>query len=407
MKKKIFVSLVITALFICFMSCENPIMKSWWEEHGNVNGKIDNNGVDNSNKADPVVDWPVGLKGISGQKLKNVTIPCKHTGAAGGEFTWTKPDTLLGNLRKQTYNLTFTPDDTLNYKTVTKDVEITVIELNMVQIPAGTFIMGTSKSEPFYRDNEGPQHPVTLDGFYMSEYMVTQEFYELVMGKNPSDNVYSFSSSGESETPEQFPVERVSWYDTLVFCNKLSVMMGLTPAYRIPAFNNSTDPLDWGKTPIGITDPNLPLWDTVEIVPGSNGYRLPTEAQWEYACRAGTTTAFYTGDVADHNTGWYDDWFGSVGIIIPHKVGMLPANPWGLYDMHGNFWEWCWDWYDQNYYSYSPMNNPTGPSSGNSRVARGGWFASKSDFMRSAFRGGIEYGSFVKSYRNSFRIVLP
>ena len=406
MKKKIFVCLLITALFICFISCENPIIKTWWEEQDNVKDKIGNtgNGVDNSNiiKADPVVNWPVGLKGVSGQKLKTVNLPCNHKDAADGAFTWTKPDTLLGNLKKQSYNITFTPDDTLHYNTVTKNVEITVIPLNMARIPAGNFLMGTSQSEPWYRPNEGPQHPVTLDGFYMSEYMITEELYELVMGKNPSFYNYSL---GESDTPEQFPVQCARWYETLVFCNKLSVMMGLTPAYRIPAFNNSADPLDWGKAPVGKTDPKKPLWDTVEIIPGSTGYRLPTEAQWEYACRAGTTTAFYTGDVADYNTGWYDNWLGSVGVIIPHKVGMLPANPWGLYDMHGNFWEWCWDWYDQNYYSNSPVNNPTGPSSGDGHVIRGGWYAINSENMRSAFRERDE--GYVKSWRNSFRIVLP
>jgi len=404
MKKKIFICSVVTALFICFMSCENPIIKSWWEEHGNVNDKIVNtgNGVDNSNivKVDPIVDWPVGLKGISGQKLKTVTIPCNRIGTTDGTFTWTTPNILLKNLRKQTYNVTFTPDDTLHYNIATKNVEITVISLNMARIPAGNFLMGTSQSEPWYRPEEGPQHPVTLDGFYMSEYMVTQELYETVMGKNPS--CYTYHINGESETPEQLPVDSVKWYDTLVFCNKLSIMMELTPAYRIPAFNNSTDPLDWGKAPEGINDPNLPLWDAVEIVPGSNGYRLPTEAQWEYACRAGTTTAYYTGNIVDYNTGWCDGFHGSR--MITHKVGLLPANPWGLYDMHGNLEEWCWDWYS-NSYSGASQINPMGPSAGTDRVIRGGSYSSPANSIRSAHR----YGFFT--YPNweviGFRIILP
>jgi len=400
MKKKIFICSVITAVFICFLSCENPIIKSWWEEQG-----ITGDGVDNSNivKVDPVVDWTFSIKGISGQKLKTVTIPCNHKNPAGGVFTWTQPDTLLGNMRKQTYNLTFTPYDTLHYNTVTKDVEITVIPLNMVPIPAGTFLMGTSTSEPWYRADEGPQHQVTLDGFYMSEFTVTQELYEAVVGINPS--YYIYSVKGESETPQQLPVERVKWCDTLVFCNKLSMMMGLTPAYRIPAFNNSTDPSDWGKTPKNSTDPNLPLWDAVEIVPGSNGYRLPTEAQWEYACRAGTTTAYYTGDIADENTGWYFEFMIGKDVDISfHKVGMLPANPWGLYDMHGNIYEWCWDRYN-NSYSGASQINPTGPSSGMDRVLRGGFYHSDGDQSRSAYRN--RFCIYTIRWYDGFRIVLP
>jgi len=201
------------------------------------------------------------------------------------------------------------------------------------------------------------------------------------------------------------PTFDVNWYDAIVFCNKFSMMMGLTPAYRIPAFNNSADPADWGKIPSKKKDQNIPLWDTVEIVPGSNGYRLPTEAQWEYACRAGTTTAYNTGDTISNNTGWYQEWLGSKNMIL-HKVGMLPANAWGLYDMHGNVKEWCWDWYDENYYLHSPANNPTGPSSGTYCVIRGG---SYQDFhipkLRSADRS--DYYKETRWHTIGIRLVRP
>jgi len=398
MKNKLFICLLTTAVFISFMSCENFLFKNWWEEqkteensgHGSNNGKVD-----------PVVRWPNDLKAVFGQKLSDIALPCNYPKETKGTFTWTKPNISLSKMRKQTYNMTFTPDDTSHYNVVTKDVEITVIVINMVPIPAGTFMMGSPVSEP-ERCLDEYLHQVTLSRFLMSEYTVTQELYETVMGENPYHS--SEGVEGESETPEQLPANFVNWYDTLAFCNKLSMIMKLTPAYRIPAFNNSTDPADWGKIPIKKEDPNIALWDTVEIVPGSNGYRLPTEAQWEYACRAGTTTAYYTGDVINEYTGWYDYSTAYLDYKILHKVGLLPANPWGLYDMHGNVWELCWDRYDQNYYSNSPANDPMGPSSGINRVIRGG---SRNIFHLEAMRSAARYYvfSYQRLYFQGFRLV--
>jgi len=130
---------------------------------------------------------------------------------------------------------------------------------------------------------------------------------------------------------------------------------------------------------------------------------MPTEAQWEYACRAGTTTAYYTGNTANYNTGWYDDESNTRDLVI-HKVGLLPANPWGLYDMHGNLWEWCWDRYVDTYYDATQFN-PMGPYSGIERVLRGGFYADVSDSMRSAFRIGSR--SWYSGKGRGFRIVLP
>jgi formylglycine-generating enzyme required for sulfatase activity len=241
-----------------------------------------------------------------------------------------------------------------NYETGPANVSAGIFTLDMVQIFGGTFTMGAPESE--LTPTAKPQHQVTLSGFYMGKYQVTQEQYQTVMGSNPSHFIAAVA--GESGTPGKLPVESVRWYYALEFCNKLSIMEGLSPAYRI---NGSTDPATW---------PNVnvypEIWNAVTVVSGSTGYRLPTEAQWEYACRAGTTTAYNTGNTFSDSTGWYRDNSGSK----THQVGLKPANAWGLYDMHGNVVEWCWDWYGT--YTAGAQTNPTGPSSGSLRILRSG-----------------------------------
>jgi formylglycine-generating enzyme required for sulfatase activity len=240
--------------------------------------------------------------------------------------------------------------------------------------------MGSPSTEPNRESNE-TQHSVTLtQGFYMGKYQVTQAQYREVMGTNPSN----FNGNN-------LPVEQVSWYNTLVFCNKLSMKEGLSPAYSI---SGSTDPAVWGTVP---TSSNT-TWNAVTIVASSTGYRLPTEAQWEYACRAGATTAYNTGAISD-NTGWYTSNSGS----RTHTVGEKPANAWGLHDMHGNVYEWCWDWYGT--YASGAQTDPTGAVSGPNRVLRGGsWYVS-GQALRSAYRNNY-YPNF--RYLNyGFRLSRP
>ncbi|MCL2480820.1 MAG: formylglycine-generating enzyme family protein [Spirochaetaceae bacterium] len=244
--------------------------------------------------------------------------------------------------------------------------------ISMVWISAGTFIMGSPVGEdPLASDED--QHQVTLTrGFYMSKYQVTQEQYQAVMVSNPSN----FTTSPEGNS-NKLPVETVSWYDVIVFCNKLSIEERLNLVYTI---SGTTNPDGWGPIP---TVANDATWDAVTVNWDANGYRLPTEAEWEYACRGGTTTAYSYGNTANPDYMWYNVNSNS----STHEVGKKLPNVWGLYDMHGNVFEWCWDWYDD--YGGS-VTDPKGPGTSSAygavRVVRGGCWDNDARNARSAFR---------------------
>ena len=232
--------------------------------------------------------------------------------------------------------------------------------------------MGSPENE-FRRNRNETQHQVTISSFYMGIYLVTQKEYREIMGINPS----RFRG-------DNLPVVLVSWYDAVEYCNWLSGQEGLTPAYII-----SEGRVTWNRE--------------------ANGYRLPTEAEWEYACRAGTTTPFNTGNNITTNQANYNGNYpynnNAEGVYRRRTtpVGRFPANAWGLHDMHGNVWEWCWDW--KGAYATGAQNNPSGAVSGEFRVLRGGsWFV-VGEGLRSAYRS--DYIPGIRIDHIGFRIVRP
>jgi formylglycine-generating enzyme required for sulfatase activity len=198
--------------------------------------------------------------------------------------------------------------------------------------------MGSPNSDKDAKAHEKPQHRVRLpQPFYLGVYPVTQGQYREVTGANPS----CFQGL------DDLPVEQVSWNNAIAFCNKLSEREGLKPYYQLG------------------TGAQL----------GGEGYRLPTEAEWEYAARAGSTTQYSFGDDAA-SPGEYG-WFNGNSGGKTHPVGQKRPNAFGLFDMHGNVWEWCWDGYDPAFYASSPGVDPDGPSQAAARVFRGGsWYHS-------------------------------
>jgi formylglycine-generating enzyme required for sulfatase activity len=209
--------------------------------------------------------------------------------------------------------------------------------------------MGSTDADKDARDDEKPQHEVRITRpFYLGVHEVTQGQYQAVMGQNPSH----FKGS------DDLPVERVSWLDAVRFCNKLSEREGRKSCYRIEGY--------------------------AVTIAGGDGYRLPTEAEWEYACRAGTTTRFSFGD--DENALGQYAWYSANASRQTHPVGEKPPNGFGLYDMHGNVWEWCWDGYDPGYYKRSPAVDPPGPGAAPARVLRGGGWIDVPRHARSAYR---------------------
>ena len=233
------------------------------------------------------------------------------------------------------------------------------VEMTFVLIPAGQFMMGSSDSEAGRYDNEGPQHMVTISRpFYMGITEVTQAQWRAVMNTTPWEDKQNIKAENDAAA------SYISWYDAKAFCNAMSEMNG-------------------------------------------HMVRLPTEAEWEYACRAGTTTRFYYGDDLNYREldkyAWYEGNSWDKGQWYAHSVDLKRPNPWGLYDMHGNVEEWCNDWYADSY-AEADTCDPKGATSGEDHVLRGGSWVIPPRRCRGAIRDKHSPG--FKYYGIGFRIVV-
>ena len=273
---------------------------------------------------------------------------------------------------------------------------VSAIRPALVFVPDGLFQMGSPDKEG--DGDEHPRHWVRITRtLWFGETEVTQGQFKKVMGKNPSYH---------AACGDDCPVERVSWYDAVVYCNKLSIREGLEPCYTLS--DSKGDPAG------GCADDKK--WchgdHVIEKVQlkslGCNGYRLPTEAEWEYACRAGRTTRFWSGDTEKDlaRVAWYDG--NSGGKTHPVGEKREPHHPWGLLNMHGNVWEWCNDGARRSYGPATKKNavvDPATPPGGAWRVIRGGSFGSVAVRARPALRN---WGSPQGRDRNrGFRVVRP
>lgn len=236
----------------------------------------------------------------------------------------------------------------------------------MQQIEPGTFFMGAASDNTFAAANEKPRHQVRfVEPFLIGVHEITEAEFA---GAFSTNDLTNGAGRFEGETPsEVLPMTGVSWLEAVRFCNALSSKEGLEPYYAIS--------------------------DASVAVRGGNGYRLPTEAEWEYACRAGSETRFHSGDDAEslQQVAWFAD--NALGQFKP--VGEKKANAWGLHDMHGNAPEWVWDRFDPDFYARSPVINPTGSGNGDRRLFRGGSANDASNGLRSSARRilGSSYGA--------------
>ncbi len=226
------------------------------------------------------------------------------------------------------------------------------LEMAFVLVPAGTFWMGSTPEERGHRANEAPRHEVVLtQSFYLAVHPVSQRAYEAVMGNNPSRYL------GELQ-----PVENVNWHEAIQFCERL---IAREPTRR---------------------------------------YRLPTEAEWEYACRSGSETAYTFGDALLDSHARFGRGVQEHHVEGPKKQGSFPTNSFGIADMHGNIWEWVQDWYLERAYNQTALRDPAGPSTGTARVLRGGSWMNSPERCRAAYRNALE--PHQRDSCTGFRIVL-
>ncbi|MDA3885219.1 MAG: SUMF1/EgtB/PvdO family nonheme iron enzyme [Candidatus Delongbacteria bacterium] len=379
----------------------------------------DNDGAEKENQininliqgnAPPVING-ITADPTSVQQGGTSTFTCNATDADVGDvlsYSWSANEgTINGTSSSETWTAPLTVGD-YTITCVVSDGEDSVsdsktITVEMLLIQGGTFQMGDHFNEGSI--DELPLHSVTVSDFYMSACEVTQSEWSAYMP------AVDWSSYG---TGDNYPAYYVSWYEIIKYCNLRSIAEGLTPCYEI---SGSTDPTDWGAIPTSTNS----AWNAATCNWSANGYRLPTEAEWEYAARGvlsgqrfpngatishstnGDTQANYYGSTSysydvSPTTGYHPDSNG--GGTLP--VGSFPANGYGLYDMSGNLYEWCWDWYGS--YTSDAQSDPTGSPSGTNRVLRGGGWGHFASYCRVASRG--TYGHpYYSGSAYGFRVV--
>lgn len=264
----------------------------------------------------------------------------------------------------QILDIEVTPDSEAFTILLNEIPAVDIASYEMVYVEGGSFRMGFGSEALGGKADEIPLHQVNLNGFLIGKYEVTQDLWEKVMRDNPSKFL----------NPKK-PVNQISWEDAILFCNKISALEGLKKAYNLSGNNVTCD----------FT---------------ANGYRLPTEAEWEYAARGGNQSRkFIYGGSSDYDAvAWH---YGNSG-GQPSEVGLKQPNEIGLYDMNGNVWEWCWDWYGS--YKFLDSTNPKGPAEGDSRILRGGSYATKSEDCRNTARGK-DYKTGFSSSQHGLRLV--
>lgn len=315
--------------------------------------------------AQPVFDPPEGTY----LNPQSVSISCATDGAVirytddgsepdtnSAEYTGPIEVSTTTTLKTKGFKYGWTPSQTAS----------ATLSFMLVYVPGGTFTMGDTHGGG--GSDELPTHSVTLDPFQIGIYEVTQAEYALYM--QPSTSWTNNFGLGDD-----YPAYHISWHATLKYCNLRSLAEGLTPVYSI---SGSTDPADWGTVPPS----SNPTWDAASCDWNANGYRLPTEAEWEYSARGAVDPPdyLYSGSNDINAVAWYA---GNSG-VSSHPVGTKALNELGTYDMSGNLIEWCWDW--SGSYSSTPQTNPTGPASGSYRVLRGGAWIVNAGNCRVAIR---------------------
>lgn len=267
------------------------------------------------------------------------------------------------------------------------------VEDDFILVEGGSFTMGDnfpSKAGRYAR----PPHTTSVDSFYISAREVSKSEYNLLME----------STKDESPDDDKLPAKNLSWYEAIVFCNKLSMRVGAEPAYYMSIEGKDEgDPDKWGKVPVEKNS----AWDSIKWKKDANGYRLPTEAEWEFAARGGLKSGGFSSAGTDFDSPTLREyaWFMLNSGFEIHECAKLKANELGLYDMCGNVSEWVWDWFSDGYYYLSDeasSPNPSGPESGEVKCHRGSSWKSDMESMQVFARN--EMSPNKKSDKVGFRL---